>query len=256
MERELREQLLASDGESRPERFRSAYSELFDRVPWHPALLEIDGPQRAEIGAKKSERFREWIGPPEKTVLELGFGAGELLLALSQIDGYTCHGIDVEPRRVSAITSLGSGGPQVTLGDASVPCLEPGTFDAVISQQLFEHLHPEDALEHLRAIKVGLKPGGCYFLETPNRLTGPSDVSRFFVDGSPEGFHLREYSVRDLVHLFREAQYASVRVILWRKRILSGPLASLVERLWAFLPRRVRRRHSLGLHNPIVAGTA
>jgi hypothetical protein len=65
-----------------------------------------------------------------------------------------------------------------------------------------EHLHPDDAQQQLANIYVALKPGGRYYCITPNRFTGPHDVSRFF-DDVATGFHLREYSNGELVDLFK-----------------------------------------------------
>jgi len=52
-----------------------------------------------------------------------------------------------------------------------------------------------------------LAPGGIYLCVTPNRLYGPSDVSGYFYDIAT-GFHLREYSARELSRLFTEAGFA------------------------------------------------
>ena len=60
-----------------------------------------------------------------------------------------------------------------------------------------EHLHPDDALEQLQNIYSALVPGGIYLCITPNRLSGPQDVSRDF-DMVATGFHLKEYTISEL----------------------------------------------------------
>jgi predicted SAM-dependent methyltransferase len=50
-----------------------------------------------------------------------------------------------------------------------------------------EHLHPDDAFEQLKQIYTALTPGGLYICTTPNRLTGPHDVSKYF-DETAAGF--------------------------------------------------------------------
>jgi hypothetical protein len=92
--------------------------------------------------------------------------------------------------------------------------------------------------------------GGVYLLETPNRLVGPGDVSRFFVE-TAQGFHLREYSIDELVPLLRENGFNKIHILLRWSRKLSSSAAVMLERMWAVLPKSVRRRHSLGLHNPV-----
>ena len=84
-----------------------------------------------------------------------------------------------------------------------------------------EHLHPDDAQEQLRNIHAALAPGGAYVCLTPNRLTGPHDISRAFSQ-EPEGSHLKEYTVTELEALFlangfrRVAAYARVKDLCFR----------------------------------------
>jgi len=250
VERQLRDQILDSSPEERPYVFNRAYSELFDRVPWHPALKEIEG-ECDQFGLKtRTGNFVPLLGDPDQEVLELGFGTGELLLGLSEV-GFKCTGIDVEPMRVEKLRKTGGGRIRVIHGDATFPEVGDRRFDVVISQQLFEHFHPDDARGHLAAVRDTLHPGGTYFLETPNRLTGPHDVSRFFVDGPAQGFHLREYSVGDMLGFLKKADYSMVEVVLWKRRRLRSSTAWILEKMWSLLPIAIRRRHTMGLHNPI-----
>ena len=75
-------------------------------------------------------------------------------------------------------------------------------MDLVFSNQLMEHLHPDDAEAELQSIFTALKPAGYYVCITPNRLTGPHDISRDFEE-SATGLHLKEYSTSELDSLFR-----------------------------------------------------
>jgi SAM-dependent methyltransferase len=87
--------------------------------------------------------------------------------------------------------------------------LEPGSVDMAFSNQLIEHLHPEDALDQVASACRCLKPGGVYVTLTPNRLTGPHDVSYYF-DTEATGFHLREYTHAELKALFLGAGFRRV----------------------------------------------
>ena len=71
------------------------------------------------------------------------------------------------------------------------------SIDVAYSNNLVEHLHPDDAVEQLRNIHQALAPGGVYICVTPNRLKGPHDVSKYF-DTVATGFHLKEYTVSEL----------------------------------------------------------
>jgi hypothetical protein len=73
-----------------------------------------------------------------------------------------------------------------------------------------EHLHPEDAREQLRNIYRSLAPGGIYVCITPNRMYGPCDISKYF-DEIATGFHLREYTAREMRQLLIGAGFADVR---------------------------------------------
>jgi hypothetical protein len=61
------------------------------------------------------------------------------------------------------------------------------------SYQLMEHLHPGDALEQLVNIYQALKRDSVYCCVTPNRISGPHDISVYF-DTVAQGLHLKEYS--------------------------------------------------------------
>ncbi len=126
-----------------------------------------------------------------------------------------------------------------------------GSLDVVYSNDVVEHLHPEDALDQSAAICDALRPGGLYLCVSPNRLSGPHDISRHFAD-TPQGFHLCEYTAIELAELFRRAGFASVQMVLTvRGRRLSpllpSALARPVEETLDRLPRRMRRPLARGL---------
>jgi len=78
---------------------------------------------------------------------------------------------------------------------------------------------------------------------TPNALSGPHDVSRNF-DDVPTGLHLKEYTVRELLILFRAAGFSRIRALVgarsfYREVSVSQLLA--LERLLERLPERPRK---------------
>jgi SAM-dependent methyltransferase len=114
-----------------------------------------------------------------------------------------------------------------------------------------EHLHPEDALAQLRQIYQALAPGGVYVFFTPNRLSGPHDVSRFF-DTAASGFHLKEYTTWELDATLRGVGFRRVRVPFQVRGLVrlvpAWPICAM-ERVVALAPRRVRR--ALASHRPV-----
>jgi SAM-dependent methyltransferase len=121
--------------------------------------------------------------------------------------------------------------------------------DLMYSNDVVEHLHPDDLLDHLRAVHGALAPGGRYLCVTPNRLSGPHDISRHFVS-TPQGFHLREYTSSELAAAMRAAGFSRVSVLLtYGGRRLTPllpaaavrPVENVIERLPASLRRRCAR---------------
>ncbi len=139
------------------------------------------------------------------------------------------------------------------LSDGTSIPVPPGSIDVAYSNQLMEHLHPDDARAQLLNLNRALKPGGIYVCQTPNRLTGPHDVSRGF-DAVATGFHLREYTNGELIALFRECGfeqvtfYSTVRDYYYRVPTLAllaferWLVRQPLERARAFLNRTQLRR--------------
>jgi SAM-dependent methyltransferase len=134
--------------------------------------------------------------------------------------------------------------------------LDDNSVDIAYSNQVLEHLHPEDAAAQLKEIHRVLKLGGQFICVTPNRIGGPWDVSEFF-DRECTGFHLKEYTYGELNELFRSTGFRHVRAYVggqghyWRVwifpiRILERILGYIPWRLQSGLARNVLFRGFLG----------
>jgi SAM-dependent methyltransferase len=122
--------------------------------------------------------------------------------------------------------------------------LEDETVDVAYSNQVIEHLHPDDAITQLANIWRTLKPGGVYVCVTPNRVNGPHDISRFF-DPIATGFHLKEYTYADLDRLMRQIGFVDTRAIIGLKgRFAVAPVPAMraVESAALLVPPRIRAR--------------
>jgi SAM-dependent methyltransferase len=103
---------------------------------------------------------------PESRILE--YGAIPLLLtgALSEL-GYNLSAIDVSPERFAgAIAALGLDITRCDVETEAVP-FAAETFDAVLFNELFEHLRI-DPIFTLTEVRRVLKPKGSLLLSTPN----------------------------------------------------------------------------------------
>ncbi len=254
LERELADRIRNAPADERRQVTIAAYDELFRKVTWHDGLRRGEAQKRyLEVGYAPFMRFTG----RDKELLDIGCGRGDQLIALAA-QHRRCVGLDVsaevlmpEAERPANISFV--------LGDAvDLAVIPDASFDVVISNQLLEHLHPDDAPRHLAAVRRVLRPGGRYVFDTPSRLTGPHDVSRHF-DAESTCFHLREYDFRSLLPMLRAAGFRRVRSPLFRDRmyrrlpwlprftVLPGACYLPSEALAARIPRGRLRRLAVDL---------
>jgi ubiquinone/menaquinone biosynthesis C-methylase UbiE len=137
---------------------------------------------------------------------------------------------------------------QLILSDGIHINLPTASIDFAFSNQLMEHLHPDDAFEQLQEIYRVLRPGGEYLCITPHRFMGPDDVSQYF-DEVATGFHLKEYTNSELYSLFKRVGFSKVKFLVgWRGknyRPISMIASRALELPLKFFPYRIRKRISL-----------
>jgi SAM-dependent methyltransferase len=203
VERDLAHQLRRSTPDQRSTLYSAVYNDLFRRFPNHPQFTRAASRQTMQrvIGGKMSllSRFLR----PETVFLEIG--AGDCLLPME----VARHVRKVYALDVSAEVNKGITPPsnfKLILSNGTDIPLPPDTVDVAFSYQLMEHIHPDDAVEQLRSIYRVLAPGGVYICVTPNRLSGPHDISMYF-DREATGFHLKEYMLSELIELFRRTGF-------------------------------------------------
>jgi SAM-dependent methyltransferase len=222
LEGELTDALLASSAGDRAEVFSRAYSRLYSEISW---LAATGGGHDGEL----------WAGLLRQgaSVYEIGSGAGNLINYLAS-RGFKCVGTDIASER-SAVGRLGEPGVAwaVTDGVRLTQFATPGSYDYVISDQVVEHLHPEDAILHFREARDLLKPGGEYIVRTPNALLGPTDLSVIFDCEEPVFMHLHEFRIAELANIAKEAGFSHVRAIVvvpkLRKAVKSGAFLSYMQ---------------------------
>ena len=240
VERELADRLRGATAAERPRLYSAVYDELYRRVPDHPQLTRKADPgsQSEAVGLKL--RLLAPFFRPNLDFMEIGPGDCALALRAATIVRKV-YAIDVSEQITREVTP-----PQnfrLILSDGCSIPVRGGEIDVAFSDQLMEHLHPEDAKEQLRNIHEALAPHGVYICVTPNRLYGPRDISAYFDDVS-SGLHLREYSARDLKELLMAAGFSDVHFFAGaRGRFVRCPgwLLFGVERILDALPHRLRR---------------
>jgi len=242
IERELAARLRSASRLDRRSLYTELYNELYRRVPLHPQLTRKASPEEAmRAVAAQMRLLRPFLGP-EVTFLEIGPGDCALSLEVAR-SVKQVYGVDVS----DMITSRRDTPPnfRLVLSDGCSIPVPQGTVTVAYSNQVMEHLHPDDALEQLANIYSALAPGGIYICITPNRLNGPHDVSRLF-DDVATGFHMKEYTTGELQRLLRGAGFSSARQSVGLKGHdfdLPVPLVAAIESVLSGLP--VGARNSL-----------
>jgi SAM-dependent methyltransferase len=240
VERELADRLRNATREQRRALYGTVYDELYQRVPHHPQLRRKSSAELTRRALGPQLRILQPYLRPDTILLEIGPGDCSLSIALAGRVRQV-YGLDVS-EKITQHVSLPSNF-QLILSDGTSVSLPPNSVDLAYSNQLMEHLHPDDALEQLEGIWRALRPGGVYICITPNRLTGPHDISRHF-DTAATGFHLKEYTVGELSRLFRQVGFRRVQVLLGRRgACVPAPVAPVAaaEMALGMLPPRARR---------------
>lgn len=240
VERELADRLRRAPRSRRRGLYTEVYDELFRRLPHHPQLTASPaGADRREIDGLLA--FLDRFITPATVYMEIGPGDCALAMRVAPRVRHV-YAVDVS----ETITGLAPRPANFTLklSDGCSTEVPDGTVDLAFSNQLMEHLHPDDAAEQLANIHRSLAPGGRYVCFTPNRLNGPHDISSYF-DDVASGFHLREYTARDIRRLFRAAGFEDVRFYAAAKgRVAECPywLLAALEGALELLPRWISQR--------------
>ncbi|MGQ0532328.1 MAG: class I SAM-dependent methyltransferase [Caulobacteraceae bacterium] len=230
---------------SKSEREHGLYTQLYDAL-----LGELnDHPRKRPVTKKGRERRERYVkrqvrmilGRTRKSDVFLEMGGGDCYVAL-RVAAHVKRSIVIDvtdelaPPDAAALNFqfIKTAGLSVPLPDESV--------DFVYSNQVMEHLHPDDAIEQVHELFRVLKPGGQYLCRTPSRLTGPHDVSRYF-DAISVGTHMKEYTCRDLAPIFENASFTNIRVLIAPRAydpfVMPRFLAFALEDLFARAPRRL-----------------
>lgn len=214
MERDFHQRLVAENDRGRR---KQLYSEFYERLT---LFFRRNDPQKTSFGSF-SPTLMPLLAPfiRGKVVLDFGCGYGSATFEFGP------HASTVIAAEVSRpmIEAMGATMRQKRLSNV-VPVLladDPeralsrwlGAIDVFYSNDVVEHLHPDDMRDHLALAARLLRPGGLYICITPNRITGPHDVSAHFLPyhSKAQGAHISEYSYRELCEAFRAAGFVRFR---------------------------------------------
>jgi SAM-dependent methyltransferase len=211
LEGRLTRDLLASTPESRWQVFSTAYTELYQSLPWLNTSQE-----------SSPSRLTAWIKllPEPCDVFEVGSGSAALLRELVR-RGHRCVATEITPERGSKHLAESDGLRWHITDGIHLASFEPDeAYDAVISTQVIEHFHPDDLLTHFDHARRILRPGGRYLFDTPHRSAGPHDLSRVFECDRAEFMHLKEYTHDELASALTTVGFRTVKAVIKVKRVV------------------------------------
>lgn len=247
LEKRLANRLRAADRDERRGLYSVVYDELYSSLPEHPGNLQKNDPAKTAASVRAALRFVDPYIHPNTTFLEVG--AGDAALSIAVADRVTrVYAIEVTAEKANGKTMPENLDFVITDG-FEIPVPEQ-SIDLAFSDQVMEHLHPDDAEEQLTNIYRSLKPGAPYICLTPNFLSGPHDVSAYF-DEFPTGFHLKEYTTTELTGLLRRVGFRNVGVLMPLKfRTVAVPAVLFRPLEFALSRLPYRLRHAIGTRPP------
>jgi SAM-dependent methyltransferase len=210
IEKRLAARLRNSTRGERQSLYTELYEELFKLVPHHPQLTRKTSPEQQQAAVSDKMNLLRLFLDEDTTFLEIGAGDCALSFEVAR-HAKVVYAIDVS-ETISDSAEVPDNFSLFISDGINIPVPE-ASVDVAYSNQLMEHLHEDDALDQLKNIFSALAPRGVYVCLTPNRLNGPHDVSRGF-DEQSTGFHLKEYTLTELVHLFRNVGFSKVRTFV------------------------------------------
>lgn len=241
IEKELASKLRSATTKERESLYSSLYDELYKRVPLHPQLTKkYTNAERERAVSKQMKFIRPFL---EKNISFVEIGPGDCALSF-EVSKFVKQVFAVDVSKVITENLTQPANFQLVISNGQSIPLPENSVDVVYSNQLMEHLHPDDACEQLKNIYNALKPRGIYVCITPNRLNGPHDVSKYF-DKVATGFHLKEYTTFELANLFKKVGFSRFKVYLECSGVYFNAPLFLVcyfEKLLEILPHSLRNK--------------
>lgn len=244
VEMEIAQRLKQASREERKAIYATMYDELFNKVPDHPRLTIRNDPHLTRIAvAGKMAVLLPFLNP-ETVFAEFAAGDCKLTFAVAG-KVKKAYGVEISDQR-----DLHDTPPQnfqlIIYDGYTIDQIPPGSVDVIFSNNLIEHLHPEDTRDHFLLVHGLLVDGGRYIFRTPHAFLGPTDISQYFSE-VPRGFHLKEWTYTELRRLLMGMGYSQIHVY-WNAKTIHLRLPYgyfwLCERFLRILPRQLMRKLS------------
>ena len=219
---------------------QTMYDELFKQVPDHPRLKHReDWMITALANRNKLKLIEKFIN---KSTVFVEFAPGDCRFAMDICNRVNfIYGVDISDQ--SGQFDNVPNNFELIIYDGYNLGMQESSVDVVFSDQLIEHLHPDDTEFHFQLVRKILRPQGAYIFRTPHRFSGPHDVSRYFSDEA-EGFHLKEWTYSEIAKILKHLKYSSWSGYRYEKgnpAKRSFAYFIIIEYILNILPKRLRK---------------
>ena len=201
--------LLETDEKKRRDLYRDVYStvhKIYGKSEDNSRKINFES--KRKIVSLFSKELKD------KSILDIGCGDGAFLINVeNSLSTKNLAGIDISkvvlPHQQSKIQFIESD-----IIDFSIK----EKFDVVVSDNVFEHIAPQDISKHIDSIKNVLEKNGTLIIMMPNRLFGPSDVTRI-IDFSytnktqATGTHVNESTYYESMSILRKNGFRNFRTV-------------------------------------------
>lgn len=161
-----------------------------------------------KVRQKLDFEFRHLPKPrPNQRLLDAGCGNGSFMSSAAEA-GWKVSGVDPDPQAVATAKGLG-----LDVRQGSIKVFEDlaSCFDVVTLSHVIEHVHDPKAL--IRDIYRLLRPGGTFFIETPNIDSVGSRIYKQHWRGVEAPRHLVLFNHKSLRDLLLEVGFEVVKSV-------------------------------------------
>jgi len=202
------------------EKRRELYREVYNTVHSLYGRAKLPARQNSKINLVK--KFSNAFDG--KSIIDVGCGNGDLLRAIRETGKpKRLVGVDVS----EYVLSNSDPDPDIDFVKSDIIDFNlKDKFDFIFSDNVIEHIAPTDLESHLKSIKKILKPDGKLIILMPNRLFGPSDVTRIFdytyTNKIPaQGTHINETTYTEMIDVLKKHGFYKFKTIIPLPKIRS-----------------------------------
>lgn len=204
-EKAIAKRLMESNREQRKIIYATMYDEVLSKMPDHPRLTHNYSLKRTAKANKQKYSILRGLLNKSTEFLEFAPGDCGFVFDLARHIKFA-YGIDISDQHNSE-DEVPDNFKMITYDGYNLNEIESDSIDIIFSDQLIEHLHPEDTILHFELVHRILKKGGKYAFRMPHALTGPHDISKHFSD-TPECFHLKEWTYTEMNEMLSDLKFS------------------------------------------------